>query len=220
MSTRKDYLPSNAAELLPWFNRFDTYLTPNIARLNVTAPQLTAIQAARSDFENALIAYGPAAAAAKAALVARREAQREAVELIRKAVRQIQAAPGCTDEDREQLGINVKKNPAPQPRPSTRPNVALEQVGGLTHVIRLEDASGTRAKPDEASAAKIYMKVATAAPANPDELPLVNIETRSRFEMTFPGSEIGKTAYYGVRWINNRGEEGPMSIMISGTIAA
>jgi hypothetical protein len=31
------------------------------------------------------------------------------------------------------------------------------------------------------------MKVATAAPANPDELPLVNIETRSRFEMTFPG---------------------------------
>ena len=106
------------------------------------------------------------------------------------------------------------------PRPSSRPNVAREPGGGLTHVIRLEDASGVRAKPDDASAAKVYMKLATTPPANPDELPLINIETRSRFEMTFPGSEIGKTAYYGVRWINNRGEEGPMSIMISGTIAA
>jgi hypothetical protein len=140
--------------------------------------------------------------------------------LIRAASRQIQAAPGCTDEDREQLGINIKKPPAPQPRPSTRPNISLEQVGGLTHIIRLEDASGVKAKPDDAAAAKVYMKIATPAPANPDELPLINIEIRSRFEMTFPGTEIGKTAYYGVRWINNRGEEGPMSIMISGTIAA
>ena len=105
---RRDFLPSKAAELLPWFNRFDTYLAANLVRLNVTSAQLTALQAARGEFEGAFLAVGPAEAAAKAAVVARREAQRDAAALIRAAVRQIQAAPGCTAEDREQLGIHLK----------------------------------------------------------------------------------------------------------------
>jgi hypothetical protein len=212
--------PTQPTLNIGWTENFTTKLDEIKTTIGFPVLEFNAIVNAKDAFNTSYFAQIAAEAAAKAATSNRNEALADLLRLERAAIKSLLGNSKVTEEMKIELGMTIPKPPTPAPKPSTMPNVSVEQVGGFTQVVRLEDIASNRAKPDGVSAAKIYMKIATVAPVSIDELPLVNIETKSKFDMTFPASEVGKTAWYGISWINQRGEEGPKSLMIGATIAA
>jgi hypothetical protein len=90
----------------------------------------------------------------------------------------------------------------------------------LRHTISFVDelTPNTRGKPDGVSGCEVWVKVGNAAPADPSELKYLATDTRTPYVAEFDGADAGKTAYYMLRWVSTRGETGPWSQTVSGTI--
>ncbi len=49
------------------------------------------------------------------------------------------------------------------------------------------------------------------APSDPESMPFLATDTKPPYHADFDASEVGKTAYYALRWTNTVGETGPWS---------
>jgi hypothetical protein len=163
--------------------------------------------------------------AAQASAQAAREhkdAARDAIEAaLRPLVNQIQATPGVTDAQRQALGITVRASARTAVgAPTTRPVVTVDTSQRLQHTISFVDelTPTSRAKPDGVAGCEIWMKIGDAPPADPSELRFLATDTRTPYVAEFDGVDAGKTAYYMLRWVNTRGDRGPWSQTVSGTI--
>ena len=65
---------------------------------------------------------------------------------------------------------------------------------------------------------QIWLKIGTTPPANQSELHYEATDTKTPQDVHFEVSDVGKTAYYWLRWENTKGETGPWSAMVSATI--
>ena len=62
------------------------------------------------------------------------------------------------------------------------------------------------------------MKVGTTPPASESDLHFLATDTRTPYVAQFDPANAGKTAYYWLRWENNKGETGPWSALVSATV--
>jgi hypothetical protein len=63
------------------------------------------------------------------------------------------------------------------------------------------------------------MKVDGNTPVNASELIYLATATRTPYVVDYGGADIGKYAYYWLRWVNRRGKVGPWSSAISAMVA-
>ena len=105
-------------------------------------------------------------------------------------------------------------------RSTSRPVATVDTSQRLRHIISFVDelTQTSRAKPAGMVGCEIWVKIGGSAPADPSELTYLATDTRSPYVAEFDGADAGKTAYYMLRWVNTRGERGPWSQTISGTI--
>ncbi len=125
------------------------------------------------------------------------------------------------DSDRERMGITVKSGIRKfTPKPSTIPVSYIDFSTHLQHSIHFNDEStpNSKAKPEGVHGCEIWMKLGGEAPKNASELTFVATSTRTPFVKIFDGTDAGKTAYYSLRWVNTRGEQGQWSIMTSAMV--
>lgn len=134
----------------------------------------------------------------------------------------VQANPNVTDAQKELLGITVRKTTrTPAPIPSTTPS--MQRIDTSTRgILRLfiVDASTpeSRAKPPGVQGCEIREQIGGTEPVDPNTMPLLVIETRPRYRADFAPTEVGKTVYFALRWINTRGEHGPWSEVYSAVV--
>lgn len=216
----QDWFPSTDAELTPWLQNFLTFANANLAGLHLTAADLAPLQAAFQNWTDRVEVHTAAQAAAKAAREDK-DAKRDDVEAaVRPLVNKIQATPTVTDVQRQSLGLTVRSTTRTAVgAPTTRPVATVDTGQRLRHTIAFVDelTPTSRAKPDGVSGCEIWVKVGTA-PADPSELSYLALDTRSPYVAVYDGADAGKIAHYMVRWISTRGESGPWSQTVSGTI--
>lgn len=221
MSTSSNYIPSSDADFNAWLQNFVNYVAANAAVLDVSPAEVTALQSAKTDWDVKYPASATAQAAAKAAVQAKDDSRDEGETVIRPLVGKIQANLAVTDSQRQSMNITVRATTrtAVGP-PTTKPVATVDTSQRLRHTVNFVDETtpSSRAKPDGAQGCEIWMKVGDPPPAGPNDVTYLALDTRTPYLVEFDANDAGKTAYYMLRWISKRGETGPWSQTVSGTI--
>lgn len=178
-------------------------------------------------------AHVTAQAAAEAARAAKEAARIELENEVRPLTNFIQSFPTTTDANRAEIGITVRKaGRRPAPPPASRPVVQVLSDQRLTHRVRFTDESTpTRhGKPKGTMGAEVWRALTlpgfpppmlnSNAPGAGDPYKFLSVSFKGTLQTEFPTEDAGKTAYYALRWISTRGEQGPWSEVASATVAA
>ena len=218
-----DYIPAADGAFDAWQEVFVAYVALNAVALGLDAADATALTAANGTWTAAYSAHQTVQATAQSMRQNKDDARGGLEELVRSAVRRIQASPTTTDTQREALGITVPDAIASAAAPpTTRPVVIVDTSQRLRHVIAFADESTPtkKAKPKGVSGAEIWVKVGDPPPVDPSELAFLSLDTRTPYTAEYDGADGGKTAHYMVRWVSTRGDKGPWSETASATIGA
>jgi hypothetical protein len=219
MST--DYIPRSDAEFDRWQNSLVSQLGKGKAKFSVADASLNSLSDAQTKWTDALAEHNNAQANADAKLQAKNAARREYEALLRAQARQVQNDPNTTDEDRAALGLTISDGRrTPAAAPTTRPVAVVDTSQRLRHTINFTDEStpNSRRKPDGVRGCEIWVKIGDPAPADPDELRFLALDTATPYVADYDGADAGKTAHYMLRWLSTRGEAGPWSQTVSATI--
>lgn len=221
-----DYLPSRDADLDSWAVNYSTRITATPVAYGLIAGDATALATLVSGFTAALILATNPATRTAGTVAAKDTARAVLVADIRSLARRIQAYPAVTPAQKADLGLPIHDAvPSPTPPPFTKPLLALVGNTDRTHTIRLVDETTPtrRARPTGTSGAEVYSYVAAAAEPPPGDLEQWRFEglaTKGEFDVDYNAGDVGKTAYIRAVWYNRKGETGPASNPITGTIAA
>ena len=215
-----DYLPSSDPEFIAWMQNFITYATTNAPVLGLAVADLTPIQNQHASLQTSYSDF-IAAQALTAGKRQTKDDERVVLEkMVRPVVARLQSSPNVTDAHRHSLGITVRSTAhTAAPTPTTRPAGTIDTSKRLQHTISFADEGSTsRGKPEGVSGCEIWVKVGEPAPTGPADVRYVATDTRSPYVAEFDAADAGKMAYYMLRWVNTRGERGPWSRTIGGTI--
>jgi len=127
-----------------------------------------------------------------------------------------------SNKDRERMMVTVKSETrTPVAKPLTAPKGTVDFSVRFQHTLHWVDQAtpSSKAKPDGVHGCEIWTKIGGLAPVEPSELAFLATSTRATYTTLFEGANIGKTAWYWLRWVNTRGEYGPWSSVISATVA-
>ena len=113
----------------------------------------------------------------------------------------------------EQVSSCARTGGMPVPRP---PGSVCHRNGrsGFADSLTPEHS----AKPAGAKFCEIHEQLAGPAPANPDTMPQLAMESRSPHRNDFDPGDEGKTAFYALRWLNTTGDPGPWSPVYSAVV--
>lgn len=158
-----DFMPSNDSQLSNWLNAFIAVVNANLTAWGLVAGDTTALAAAITAFNAAVVDQIAKKNAFDAAVAAKNMAKAALLLILRPFIRQINNHPGMTDDLRQSLGL-----PTPD-RIRTRrgvgpeiPGVSLQLVPGqvVIHFGTNPDNELLNGKPDWALGVNIYRKLA------------------------------------------------------------
>jgi hypothetical protein len=141
----------------------------------------------------------------------KRESRAEYESLLRRLIELLRGSPLVTDEDRMRLGIYI-------PPHSNIPLSATDELVGLRvslfpgHRIVFTcfvQSSGTRTKPHGVLSIEFRWGILPEPVHNPDDLPHVELSTRTSITLDFDQPARGGTIYYAARWIMRNSRPGP-----------
>lgn len=216
-----DYIPTNDADFNVWQQNYTTTANANLAALGLVASDMTPITAAATVWASSYTSHVAAQASAVSAREAKDAARKTLETALRSLTARLQASPSVTDARRASLKIPVRaKGKTPAGVPTTRPTATVDTSKRLQHVINFMDESGAgkRAKPPGVIGAEIWTKIGDAPPADATECQFLALDTATPYLVQFSGAQAGKKAYYLLRWVNTRGDQGPWSETFSATI--
>lgn len=216
-----DYIPSSDADFDAWTRNFVDNVAGNAVALGLSPAHVTSLQGAQADWGVKYPASNTAQAAMNSAVQAKNDSRSGYEDLVRSLANIIQSSPQVTDAQRQGLGITVRSTTRTAAgAPTSRPVATIDLSQRLRHTINFMDETTptSRAKPEGVQGCEIWMKVGEPAPAGPNDVHYLALDTRTPYTVEFEAADAGKTAYYMLRWISTRGETGPWSQTVSGTI--
>jgi hypothetical protein len=217
------FLPSRDQDLDTWAGNFDTRITATPTAFGLIVADATAFHALASDFSTKLAAATNPSTRTKVT-IQQKDISRAALKLkARTLAKVVNAYPPITNAQRADLGLTVRDGtPSPIPPPATQPVVNIEGSGGGAALLRLADETTPlkKAKPPGVFAALVYTKIDGPAPVVPDDAKFSGVATKTLHTVNLPGGSVGKTLWVLAQWINERGENGPTSVVTSAMIAA
>lgn len=215
-----DYIPQNDAEFDAWQQNFATYATDNKSDLGLVDADLTPLTAAQTAWTGSYAAHVTTQAAAQSACSAK-DAARAAFEAgLRPLVARLQLSSTTTDAHRAGLKITIRaKTRTAAGVPDTRPVAEIDASTPRRHVLNFRDEGATRkAKPAGVMGAEVWRSVGDAPPSDPSQCQFVALDTETPYVADYAGAQVGKRAYYYLRWVNKQGQPGPWSDVFSATI--
>lgn len=216
-----DFVPAPDADFDNWQANLIAYMIANKVALGLSDAAVAALTAAQTAWAAAYSAHQTAQATATSKRQDKDDARAAFVALIRSDVGQIQKNPAVTDTQRAAMQITVPSGThTPAPTPTTRPVATVDTSQRLSHKIEFRDESTptSRAKPDGVAYVELWLYIGTTAPTGPEQMHLQGIDKSTPYLMEFASTDAGKTAFWALRWVNTRGEHGPWSATVSGTI--
>jgi hypothetical protein len=146
-----------------------------------------------------------------ASILAKNEAKKNYIALVRPVVRQIQNWPGTTDADRQALGITIPKNRSDINPPTQPPQMDIVLVNGRRVQIRLHGSDpDRRTKPAGVAGASIYSFSGATPPTDLNQWHFLQSISRTDALITFDNPAVtGSTLWLCARWFNAKQQPGP-----------
>ena len=216
-----DFIPSNDDK----FHDFQDHLIGKVSgtpeKYNHTASQVTALATAQATWVTAFAAHKKAQIEAHQKAQEKDHARSGLTTLLRSSVHMVNAIPGITNADRAELNLPARaevrtKAAAPQ----TRPVLRIVDKGSRRQELHWVDELTplSRAKPRSADACEIFLKIGDPAPTDEKQCGYAARDTASPYLYEFDVADVGKTAYWLVRWVNRANDCGPVGTMVSAKI--
>jgi hypothetical protein len=218
-----NFLPTRDQDLDAWSANFDTRITATPTAFGILASDATAFHALAADFSAKLAAAVNPSTRTRVTVQAKDISRAALKSKARTLAKVINAYPPITNAQRADLGLTVRDGtPSPIPAPTTQPIVNIEGSGGGVSLLRLADETTPlkKAKPPGVFAALIYTKIDGPAPVTPADAQFSGVATKTLHSVNLPSGSAGKTLWVLAQWINERGENGPTSVVTSAMIAA
>lgn len=215
-----DYIPESDAEFLAWSQNLCEYAAAHLADLGLVAADMTDVVAARAEWETARTDCQAKQIATNAAVELKGNTRQVYEAVLRALVRKLQASSAVSDDERRAMQITVRDGePTPTGAAATHPVAFVSTTERFRHEIRFADAATPtkRAKPAGVMGCEIWVKIG-AAPAHASECQLLALDTASPYVVDYSAEEVGKCAYYMLRWISTSGAKGPWSETVAATI--
>jgi hypothetical protein len=127
----------------------------------------------------------------------------------------IQANPDVTDAMRIDLGLPVRKTPAPIPVPAQAPNLDVVSVTGRTITLKLHDGTDLRAKPAGVAEAWIFSYVGDTAPEAQEAWHFEGAASRTNTQIAPAAATGGVRLWLRACWVNAKAQRGPYCSPVS-----
>ncbi len=226
-----DFLPSRDTELLNFSVNFHAKVAGNPSVYNLTPDDAATLGGLVSAYSDALgIAVNPQTRT-RSSVGGKNAARAAMVADLRALCRRVQAAPGVTVQQKIDLCLPVhSRTLSPVPPPATAPAVNITDLlpGSPRVGIKIIDNTDyhRRARPVGVAGAEIYSYVGTdfnrsvIPPENLSDWRFEGLATKNTFNISFRQADLGQTAAIAARWVNGKGEAGPMSLPVRTMVAA
>ncbi|MCC7351650.1 MAG: hypothetical protein IT446_13900 [Phycisphaerales bacterium] len=176
------------------------------------------LSAANSAYAAALATATAPATRTRPTILAKDAARKTLLSVVRKVARIINANPAVTNERRAELGLTVRKTPAPIPPPSAILTVDVVSVSGSTFRVRLHGEPVRTAKPDGVAGAQIFSFTGETAPSDLTLWRQTDPTTRTEAYVTVDDAAPGALVWLVARWFNAKMEFGPLSEPVSARV--
>lgn len=213
-----DFIPRGDAEAIAHGRNLVQYLANNIPALGMNAGDDTELKSALDAFE-AKYNLSVTKKAESEASIEEKDAARAVYEtLLRKFNLDTHDAD---DAHRAAMNLTVKDTVRTSVgAPESHPVGEVETSQKLVHTIHFRDelTPASKAKPDGVQGVQVWLKIGGTPPVDHKECDYIATDSKTPYSYDFDGADAGKTAYYLLRWANNKGETGPWSPLIQATI--
>ena len=217
------YIPTREADLDGWLNNFQTLIAATPANYGLVAADATAITNAYTSWHSAYQTATNPTTRTQATITAKNEQKANVLSVVRGYAATIRANRAVSDQLKIGLGLHVPDTqPTPVPAPSTKPVLAIAGMSQGTQVVRATDelTPNSRARPVGSAGMLVYRHVGTSAINDPAQATFQTFIGKTTVNSTFAPADNGKVVTYFARWTNAKGQTGPWSQGVSGSIAA
>ncbi|HYE17888.1 MAG TPA: hypothetical protein VEA69_05565 [Tepidisphaeraceae bacterium] len=206
-----------------WLQNLVTVITPAPTSMGLVVGDVTSMTGLATDYHDRLVTATEPTTRTRATVAGKQVSKKAALAKARELVRKINAYPALTAAQRADLDLNPRDvTPSPIGPPTTYPVLSLGGVGPLTADLRTVDVATPtrRAKPAGTIGCEVWVKIGGPAPESVEQCRYLMLATRNRTTLTFAPADANQTAYLIGRWINERGQPGPVSPVLTLTVAA
>jgi hypothetical protein len=217
-----DFIPSREADLLTFAQTFSTTLSGEFASYGLINSDATSLATLVSAYAGAFAVANDPATRTGSKLIEKDIAKGQLVAALRSLSARIQANPGVTAAQRNDIGLPIRDRiPTPVPAPATKPVLELAGEDVCRHLVRIRDEANpsSRAKPEGSVGAQVFVFVGDNPPLDLEKWSLKGVATKGSFMIDYAEGDIGKKAHVAARWTNRTGEAGPRSDAVSRMIA-
>lgn len=216
-----NFIPSRDADLVTWTNNFSSKINLTPTAYGLSAPQATAYAALNTAFIASYTTANDPSTRSPSAIIAKDDAKKALISSARQLARIVQATPVVTDEQKSDLGLNVRATPSPIPPPDISPAIDVLSISGNTVRIRMHDPLNTtrRGLPPGISGITLFSAVGPTAPTSIAGWTFEANTTRIVADVTFPGAAPGAKVWFTCFYKNEREQSGPATEPVSTNIA-
>jgi hypothetical protein len=210
------------AELYTGSAAFSTKITASPTAFGLVAAQATAYAAKNSAYAAAYVEAVDPETRTKGKVEAKNEAKRQLRLMAGDLAKIIDGTPTVTNEQKIDLGLNVRSTPTPIPAPLYAPDIDIVSVSGNTVRLKLHDSTSStrRGRPPGVDGAAVFSFVGAAAPTDPADWKFEGNTTRTTTNVTFPGTVApGAKVWFTAFWFNPRAQSGPSATPVTTNIA-
>jgi hypothetical protein len=217
MPSRTDYLPTRIADLIEWavaFLRNATLLKEDIGLSDQALSDLsTTVDRAKASVD----AASDPLTRTRISIERQREDLATLKRSLRSLVKQVQAFPQTTDDQRRQLDITVPdRTRTERPTPTEEPVVTITQTQRHMVAIKIRREDGRAGKPAGISGMNVYYAVSDTVPTHIGGWTHAGQATRMGHVIAMPTDvPAGATIWITANYYNGRGEVGPLADAIS-----
>jgi hypothetical protein len=214
---RADYIPASSGKFLEWVKVLIAYLILHGMSWRLDPDMWAELEVMLREYEQA---YEKAEAPNRGSVdVLVKNEKRDA---LKKAIRQFVKEylinnHLVTDEDRKQMGLPIHDTkPTPAPVSVKSPSAITKWVAPGVIAFHFGNQEGKKGNKEEGEyRVEMAWAILEVKPLDWDELTHSSFATRSILQLSFKGTDRGKTLYFALRWENTRGEKGPWSEMMT-----
>lgn len=218
-----DVPPQSDQGLNAFAANFDAKITATPTAYGLLASDATAYHGLATDYAARLATALNPTTRTKVTVAAKNTSKAALTARSRALAKIVNAYPPITNAQRAELGLNPRDStPTPIPPPATRPLISFEGGGPLISNLRIVDefSPSSRAKPPGTIGCELWVKIGGTAPLSIDDCRYEGLATRNQASVVFAPGSGNQTCYAIGRWINERGQPGPASNVVSASIAA
>jgi len=217
-----NFIPRSDAEFNLWQLALITQTQASVAAWGILPADVTALVALQLLWNNAFAKASNKQNRSAADVQAKDDARALYEAALRKFIAQWLANnPKVPNSERQRMGLTVKTGTrTAKPVPETYPVAVIDFSTRMQHAIAFADVTmpNTKAKPDGVHGCEVWVKLGGEAPKSAAECTYLATDTATPYVATFSGDDVGKTAWYMLRWVNTRGERGSWSPTFSALV--